>query len=320
MGAGFETAPRLQHVVAGGTPFGGNRRRRVSNREHRLCVSGRAQGYQLPHGTGAQRHQQRLVDEALFLNRAPAQHPPTECRHPPFRLPSPSLPTLLAPCRPHFQLQPMLRSLVLRKTFLQRYAGFGRKPILRTPRTQIVQHLEEPCPRCMAFLADRIELVEEQHARLRAHEVEQPAQALRRLPQVARNYRVVTYDEERQRELIRETLRKGCLAVPGGGHQQQSVARFDAVRSQHVRSMLYLDEFETGVPNRPIQEQLPQRPMRLPPLDAPGAVVHAQAALAGRSRQPRPIRTGQSLGDEDGSRRQGFWRGRAVGRRRGVTE
>ena len=127
MGAGFETAPRLQHVVAGGTPFGGNRRRRVSNREHRLCVSGRAQGYQLPHRTGTQRHQQRLVDEALFLNRASAQHPPTECRHPPFRLPSPSLPTFLAPCRPHFQLQPVLRSLVLRKTILQLRTGFGRK-------------------------------------------------------------------------------------------------------------------------------------------------------------------------------------------------
>ena len=31
-----------------------------------------------------------------------------------------------------------------------------------------------------AFLADRIELVKDQHARFRAHEVEQPAQALRR--------------------------------------------------------------------------------------------------------------------------------------------
>ena len=72
------------------------------------CVSpAEPRGYQLPHGTGTQRHRQRLVDEALFLNRASAQHPPTECRHPPFRLPSPSLPALLAPCRPHFQLQPV---------------------------------------------------------------------------------------------------------------------------------------------------------------------------------------------------------------------
>ena len=58
------------------------------------------------------------------------------------------------------------------------------------------------------------------------------------------------------------------------------------MRSQHVGSMLFLDEFETRIPYGSIQEQLPQRPMRLPPLNPAGAIAHAQAAMAGRSRQP----------------------------------
>ena len=45
---------------------------------------------QLPRGIRTRRHRQRVVNEALFLNQASARHPPTECRHPPFRLPSPS--------------------------------------------------------------------------------------------------------------------------------------------------------------------------------------------------------------------------------------
>lgn len=85
--------------------------------------------------------------------------------------------------------------------------------------------------RVTPFLAECIELIEEQHTRLSAHKIEQPTQPCVRFSEIASDQRVVADDEERQGQSFGDGFRKGCLAIARRTREENAVTRLVAMRS-----------------------------------------------------------------------------------------
>jgi len=107
-----------------------------------------------------------------------------------------------------------------------------------------------------ALLADGVELVEEQDARSGPGVVEDPLEPRGGLAEEAADQRLVPHDEERRRQRFRDRLGEGGLSVSRGADEQDAMPRFECVRAQHRRPMLFLDQLLAGAAGKVGQNEI----------------------------------------------------------------
>lgn len=114
-----------------------------------------------------------------------------------------------------------------------------------------------------AFLADRVELIEEQDARGRPHIFEQAGEPRICLTKIGANQRIVPHREQGQRDRLGDGLGERSLAVARGTRQKDPVARLHALRAQEVGAVLLLYQLAGKPLGRKRQDKAVERDARL---------------------------------------------------------
>jgi hypothetical protein len=92
-----------------------------------------------------------------------------------------------------------------------------------------------------AFLCDGVELVEEKHTASRTGELEDLVEPTRCLAEETGDDPFIPDDVERHHRLCGDRLGQTCLAVARWTLQQNPISGFDAVTSQQLRALVFLD-------------------------------------------------------------------------------
>ena len=109
------------------------------------------------------------------------------------------------------------------------------------------------------LLPDGVELIEEEDASSGANSIKETREPHRCLAEIAANDGLVAHDQQWDRQIARQSLRKGCLAVPRFTHQQDSIPWLDPVRAEQVGSLLLLYQFIGGLPDGRCKDHVSQR-------------------------------------------------------------
>lgn len=100
-----------------------------------------------------------------------------------------------------------------------------------------------------AFLCDCVELVKEKDAVSGAGELEHLSESCPRLAQVAPHNRLIANAHEWHAQGFGDGLGETRLAVTRRTGNQESVARFESVRSQELDSLLLFNKLIHGLPD-----------------------------------------------------------------------
>jgi len=104
--------------------------------------------------------------------------------------------------------------------------------------------------RVTAFLADRIELVEEKDGGLRPHIVEQTAEPGIGFAEITANQRVIANDKKRQGKRFGDPFGERCLAVTGRPGQQDAVPGLIPMSAQNVSADMFFHQLAPIFPHR----------------------------------------------------------------------
>jgi hypothetical protein len=137
--------------------------------------------------------------------------------------------------------------------------------------------------RVATFLADGVELVEEQNAWPGPDVVAKRPESGIGLPEVTSYQRIVAHHEQWQRERLGDAFRERRLPIPRWTGEENPVARLHAVRAKDVGSDVLLDELLAVAAYRQGKDQVLQASLRRNFENR----VPATRRRAGRSRQRR---------------------------------
>lgn len=106
-----------------------------------------------------------------------------------------------------------------------------------------------------AFLADRVEFVEEQHAGRRPDVVEQAGESGVGFPEIGADQGVVANCQQWNRDRFGDRLRERSLAVARWAGEEDPVPWLHALRAQEVGAVVFFDELSGQMLGRQCQDQ-----------------------------------------------------------------
>lgn len=149
-----------------------------------------------------------------------------------------------------------------------------------------------------AFLADRVELVKEQHAGRRPDVVEQAGEPGVGLPEIGADQGVVANCQQWNGDRFGDRFRERGLAVARWTGKEDAVPRLHALRAQEVGAVVFLDELPGQMLGRQCQDQAFQPNVRFRLNDEIAAGCTGPAEFAGRGDGYRRERAVELVGED----------------------
>jgi hypothetical protein len=110
--------------------------------------------------------------------------------------------------------------------------------------------------RVAALFSDGVEFIEKENAGACANVIEKPSETGIGLTKIASDQTIVANYKEGKRESFSNRFGEGCFSVAGWPRQKDAMARFIAMRSQHVGADMLFNELTAVFLNGQRKDQI----------------------------------------------------------------